>query len=82
MEFSLPGFRKKRHTTRKAINHGEKYLLLRWKCSRLNKSVMSFNDDDKDKNVVSSFFYSTIGFARAKKKEENNEAIYIKLTYR
>jgi hypothetical protein len=33
-----------------------KYLLL-WKCSRLNKSVMSFNDDDKDKNVVSSFFH-------------------------
>lgn len=35
-----------------AINHGEKYLR---SCSRLNKSVMSFNDDDKDKNVVSSF---------------------------
>jgi hypothetical protein len=79
MEFSLE---KIRHTTtRKAINHEEKYLLLRWKCSRLNKSVMSFNDDDKDKNVVSSFFTPPSAL-RARKERRNNEAIYIKLTYR
>lgn len=35
-------------------------------CSRLNKSVMSFNDDDKDKNAVSSL---TI-YAREKRFEE------------
>lgn len=49
---------------------------------------MSFNDDDKDKNVVSSFYFSRCNNdlrAREGAKRNvtrNNEAIYIKLTYR
>lgn len=44
---------------------------------------MSFNDDDKDKNVVSSFAAICLCETTVETKvERNNEAIYIKLTYR